>query len=117
MKHKNTPLVPGNNISKRIILILKKRFDTDKLYRLCMDLGFNQGGFRSSLESVDAFKQAARLDKISKYFDVSLQWLLYGDKSGVKIKNLVSISNLEQEIINLRKENSELREFIKIHIK
>lgn len=117
MKPKDKPLSPGNNIAKRILLLLNQRFGNERLYKICVDLEFNQGGFRNSLESPQAFNHAVRLDKIAKYFNVSLQWLMYGDEASENISmKLSTASELEKQNLKLLNEIAELKNFIKQHL-
>lgn len=86
-----------NKISERILKLMKDFGFTE--YRLTQKADITAGTLNRTLKAENAWKQAEQLYKISKVFDVSMDFLITGTKT---------IQDENQRVIKLQQANIKL---------
>ena len=86
-----------NKISERILKLMKDFGFTE--YRLTQEADITTGTLNRTLKAENAWKQAEQLYKISKVFDVSMDFLITGSKT---------IQDENQRVIKLQQANIKL---------
>ncbi|MBK6771319.1 MAG: hypothetical protein IPG78_04105 [Ignavibacteria bacterium] len=99
-----------NKITERILNLMKDFGFTE--YRLTQKANLPIGTLNKTLKAEYAWKQAEHLYKISKVFDVSMDFLILGTKT-IQDENQ-RVLKLQQTIIKLEKESERLKERNKI---
>lgn len=77
-------------------------------YRLCKDCGIPTSSFSQIKNKGTVDWKVDHLKAIARYFKVSLDWLVNGEKATVTVNK-----SLEKQIYKFKKENTELREQLK----
>jgi len=95
-----------NLVTKRIKEQMNKFGYTE--YRLSQKADIKNATLNNALKGENAWIQALYLYRISKVFDVSMDYLLTGEKSAQDAN--LKISELKEINLNLRKEVDELKE-------
>jgi len=95
-----------NKISERILKLMKDFGFTE--YRLTQKADITTGTLNRTLKAENAWKQAEQLYKISKVFDVSMDFLITGNKT-IQDENQ-RVIKLQQANIKLSQENDKLKE-------
>lgn len=95
-----------NKISERILRLMKDFGFTE--YRLTQKAEITKGTLNRTLKAENAWKQAEQLFKISKVFDVSMDFLITGNKI-IQDENQ-RVIKLQQANIKLNQENDKLKE-------
>jgi len=95
-----------NKITERILNLMKDFGFTE--YRLTQKANLPTGTLNKTLKAEYAWKQAEHLYKISKVFDVSMDFLILGTKT-IQDENQ-RVIKLQQTNIKLEKENDILKE-------
>ena len=86
-----------NKITERILNLMKNFGFTE--YRLTQKANLPAGSLNKTLKAENAWKQAEHLSKISKVFDVSMDFLITGKKT---------IQDENQRVMKLTEENLKL---------
>ena len=95
-----------NKITERILNLMKDFGFTE--YRLTQKANLPAGSLNKTLKAENAWKQAEHLYKISKVFDVSMDFLVTGNKT-IQDENQ-RVIKLQQANNKLNKENEDLKE-------
>jgi transcriptional regulator with XRE-family HTH domain len=95
-----------NPITERIAQLLKKFGYTE--YRLSLKADIKNATLNNAMKGPNSWIQATYLYRISKVFDVSLEYLITGEKT--KFDENKRISELKDNILDLKKECEALRE-------
>jgi len=98
-----------NKISERILKLMKDFGFTE--YRLTQKADITAGTLNRTLRAENAWKQAEQLYKISKVFDISMDFLITGNKT-IQDENQ-RVIKLQQANLKLEKENEKLKERLK----
>lgn len=99
-----------NKISERILKLMKDFGFTE--YRLTQKASITAGTLNRTLRAENAWKQAEQLYKISKVFDVSMDFLITGNKT-IQDENQ-RVIKLQQSNLKLEKECDRLKERNKV---
>lgn len=99
-----------NKISERILKLMKDFGFTE--YRLTQKADITAGTLNRTLRAENAWKQAEQLYKISKVFDVSMDFLITGNKT-IQDENQ-RVIKLQQANLKLEKESERLKERNKV---
>ena len=99
-----------NKITERILKLMKDFGFTE--YRLTQKADITTGTLNRTLRAENAWKQAEQLYKIAKVFDVSMDFLITGNKT-IQDENQ-RVIKLQQSNIKLSKECDNLKERNKI---
>jgi len=99
-----------NKISERILKLMKDFGFTE--YRLTQKADITAGTLNRTLRAENAWKQAEQLYKISKVFDVSMDFLVTGTKT-IQDENQ-RVIKLQHANLKLEKESERLKERNKV---
>ncbi len=99
-----------NKTSERILKLMKDFGFTE--YRLTQKADITAGTLNRTLRAENAWKQAEQLYKISKVFDISMDFLITGNKT-IQDENQ-RVIKLQQANLKLEKEFERLKERNKV---
>ena len=70
MRKKDNPIVPKNDISKKILELLKHKQGDTSLYNLSKFIGMQQGTLRRKLENPTGWREIDFINSLLNYFNV-----------------------------------------------
>lgn len=89
----------SESISDRIIELMETK--GVKAYKVCKDTKIPEGTFSRSIKTPDTWK-LQHLEKLSKYFMVSLDYLVTGDSKHIDEKIQKELYKMKEEVLILR---------------
>ena len=114
MKSKEKPIKPGNEISEKIIELLKKRQGDETLYSFSNHIGMQQGTLRRKLENPNGWNEVNYINKILEFFNISYDTLFHrSNLSGQDLKIIEMLENENSKLIELNNNINMILESIK----
>lgn len=77
MRPKDKQIVPGNDISKHILNLLKRNQGDETLYSLSKHIGMQQGTLRRKLENPNGWNEIKYINGILDFFNISYNVLFH----------------------------------------
>ncbi|MBK7253799.1 MAG: hypothetical protein IPI04_07745 [Ignavibacteria bacterium] len=90
MRPKEKQIIPGNDISKKIIDLLKLKQGDDTLYSLSNHIGMQQGTLRRKLENPNGWNEIKYIQGILEFFSLSFRTLFTSEKPSEMKKLLLN---------------------------
>lgn len=114
-REKIKPIVPKNDINKRILDSLIEKQGNDSLYDICKKINVYPGTFRRTLETKETWHQVTILQRIADYLGKSLTYIHTGKKTplDIELETNKEIQSLRKELQNEKLRNKKILE--KIH--
>ncbi|MFZ1462004.1 MAG: hypothetical protein WAU38_14515 [Ignavibacteria bacterium] len=88
MRPKEKQIIPFNDISKKIIDLLKLKQGDDTLYSLSNHIGMQQGTLRRKLENPNGWNEIKYIQGILEFFSLSFRTLFTSEKPSGNEKTL-----------------------------
>jgi len=115
MRKKDNPIVPGNDISKKILELLKKKQGDTSLYNLSKYIGMQQGTLRRKLENPTGWKEIDLINNLLNYFSAGYNKIF--NPSEMNNSDIKYMAMLEGENERLNNIISEMESKLNILVK
>lgn len=109
MRKKDKPIIPGCEISDKILSLLKKKQGDDTLYSIAKEIGVQQGTLRRKLENPNGWSEVKIINNLLKFFGENYEYVFNNSSEKFTMTDLIKIHRKQKEELEyLTKKNESL---------